>query len=227
LGVSGGGTTAVMLNALSLLRQPCSVVSIDYNQQCYWDSSRPVGFVLDDALPLLSLGHIQHKLYRGKRLPQILPTLGRMVDLLVLDTSHRLPGELLDFLAAFSYLSEDAVVVVDDLYTPHYHVFPPYSEPEAAQQTASFLLYTLMDGEELTLYDAPRKPLNLGAKKHPTSACLERCMAALSLPWVDMPSSPVVSLYRAIFREQYNQHLLTLYERAVTLNQHSFAMRTK
>jgi len=149
------------------------------------------------------------------------------VDLLVLDTSHRLPGELLDFMAAFPYLSENAVVAVDDLYTPHYHVFPPYSEPEAAQQTASFLLYTLMDGEELTFYDAPCKPLNLGAKHRPTIACLERCMTALSLPWVDMPGSPVVELYRAIFREQYDQHLLALFERAVTLNQHSFAMRTK
>ncbi len=54
--------------------------------------------------------------YRGVRGEDVLDEIGKEIDFVVLDTTHVLPGEILDFLLALPYTAENCVFVIHDVH---------------------------------------------------------------------------------------------------------------
>ena len=54
-------------------------------------------------------------LYTGKYVFEVIEEIGFGIDLVILDTDHELPGELLDFLMVYPFLGENAIVIVHDI----------------------------------------------------------------------------------------------------------------
>ncbi len=123
VGVSAGGTTAVILNCLNKLNIYTNVYSVDLAYTYHYDITKECGFQIKDALKILKRT-ANHELILGKTIAQVLPEIceneDEKIDMLILDTIHYLPGELLDFIVCLPYLSQNAIVVLDDLTFAHF-----------------------------------------------------------------------------------------------------------
>lgn len=105
VGVAGGATTAIILQALEDIGEPYEMHSVDLNTQFYRDKTKPSGFMAEFAKEKI-FGNLRgkHEFHLGKFLPQIIDGIGGNIDFVILDTRHTMPGEGLDFLAVLPYL---------------------------------------------------------------------------------------------------------------------------
>ncbi|MBR2216004.1 MAG: class I SAM-dependent methyltransferase [Selenomonadaceae bacterium] len=113
LGVASGGTTAVMLQCLSDLNLDYEFHSVDISPVLYTNNQKRTGYIAD--LVKETLPHVNHKLHLGHGIPYFLPKIGGGIDFVLLDTTHFMPGEVLDFIAVLPYLTNNAVVCVHDI----------------------------------------------------------------------------------------------------------------
>ena len=116
LGVSGGGTSVLVLNCLQKLGlNDTKVYSVDLSETYHFNPDKKCGFQIDEAKPYLK-NIDNHKLILGKILPEVIEDIAKdgKIDFIILDTTHYLPGELMDFAIAIPFLADNAVVVLDD-----------------------------------------------------------------------------------------------------------------
>lgn len=116
LGVSGGGTSILVLNCLQKLGlNDTKMYSVDLSETYHFNPDKKCGFQIDEAKPYLK-NIDNHKLILGKILPEVIEDIAKdgKIDFVILDTTHYLPGELMDFAIAIPFLADNAVVVLDD-----------------------------------------------------------------------------------------------------------------
>lgn len=144
----------------------------------------------------------------GKFLPERLDEIGDGIDFLILDTVHVLPGEILDFIAAFPYLAHDAVVVLHDTCL---HYAPNMNGNEVA---TSVLLQSVVADKFLNIQD--RYP-NIAAFQinQDSYTYLTNMFSALILPWAYLPEDRELALYEAAIQKHYNAQCLRLFQQAV------------
>ena len=120
IGVSTGCTSAVILKCLEELGLESELYSVDLALKCHLNVEKECGYKLKEAFPFLEKTTNVH-LMLGKTIAERIDevTKNGKIDLLILDTTHYLPGELLDFLICYPYMSEGGVVIVDDLAFAH------------------------------------------------------------------------------------------------------------
>jgi predicted O-methyltransferase YrrM len=112
LGVAAGSSSLLMLNALRGIEES-RVFSIDIAPDYYRDKTRRTGFLVEEHQSLAR----RWRLFTGSPpclLMDEIAEAGGGVDFCLLDTTHALPGEFLDFLSVFPYLNPDCVVALHD-----------------------------------------------------------------------------------------------------------------
>ena len=119
IGVAAGGTTAILLQCLEMLENDCRMYSIDCLEYFYADKSKKTGFMGEEAKKNIGgTGRCKHTFLLGIS-ANLLNDIGPGIDFLILDTSHTLPGELLEFITCLPYLEDDAIVVLHDINLQH------------------------------------------------------------------------------------------------------------
>lgn len=120
IGVSAGGTTCFIMRTLEKLGMESKVYSVDIARSFHLNPQKECGYQIKEAENILSnIGN--HRLLLEKNIAEVIDDeIGAGIDMLILDTIHYLPGELLDFLICYPYLTDDAVVVLDDLTFAHF-----------------------------------------------------------------------------------------------------------
>jgi len=122
IGLSAGGSTCVILNAISDV-EGSKLYSFDYNTDWYRQkgqkNSRKTGFLVKEIIPkLLS----KWELYTGgtacKYFDEVLPENG--IDLCLIDTVHSNPGEHLNILEVLPYMKKAGIIIYHDTV---YHTF--------------------------------------------------------------------------------------------------------
>lgn len=115
VGVSAGGTTAVILKCIEDLGLDTQVISVDKAEKYYRDPQKNVGYLVEQCKEKLGT-YGQWRIYRGW-VYDCIDIIGenKDIDFCILDTVHSLPGEVLDFLVCYPYMTDNAVVVVHDL----------------------------------------------------------------------------------------------------------------
>lgn len=119
VGVAAGASTAVILSCVQELGLNCKVDSVDLCKPYYRDDTKETGYVADilkHTAPRLN--EVDHQKHLGNTVAYYLDDICAergMIDFLILDTTHSLPGELLDFVAALPYLEDGAIVVLHDV----------------------------------------------------------------------------------------------------------------
>ena len=66
IGVAEGGTTAVIMNCLTLLDMDSKVYSVDLNEKLYYDKNRETGYIWKDLSKYIR-GKNTHQFKLGKR----------------------------------------------------------------------------------------------------------------------------------------------------------------
>ena len=210
VGVAAGGTTAVMLKALSLLGSEAVLHSVDLNADYYANPALETGYM---AKSLPEEARQAWRLHTGGTAGAFLDSIGPGIDLVVLDTAHVLPGELLDFLAVLPYLADGAMVVLHDTMLHHFM---------SRACIATNVLLCSATGDKHCFLDPnnPEKLANIAAFSinGDTKKYIENVFLALTLPWTYMPDAGAMGQYAAVIGKNYDPELVYLFKKAVNIH---------
>lgn len=213
VGIANGGSTAVMMQCVVSQGIDCDIHSVDIKTGGFLGSKREIGYLGNDASELLGFGGYHR--WTGTTLPQVIEQIGDGIDCLVLDTTHCLPGEMLDFLAAVPFMSPDALVVLHDVRQNH-------KDPPKPNQCATAALFGSVVADKYLNSDATRTPdyPNTGAFRlnAETRHNLANVVNALTLSWDYMPDEASMQAYGHIVRTHYPTEVVWLYDHAVEMN---------
>ena len=213
VGVFGGGTTAVILQCMKDLGEPFEMYSVDVAKHEHVDFTFEVGYMAKQAAKLLEVS--DYHLYKGKYLPQLMDQIGGGIDFLILDTVHILPGEILDFLVAYPYLTNGAVVCLHDIRQNH------VANPDS-RRIATNALFNSVAAEKYIFSDPTRTPdyPNTGAfvVNEDTSRYINNVFGILTLSWSSFLDEEVMSLYKSFLRKHYTVESVWIFEHALALN---------
>ena len=201
LGVAKGGSTVDLLNCIKELEIDCEMYSVDLAERYFVDESLTTGYLADEyKKDKPEFGF--HKMILGKNIAQCLDEIGGDIDFVFMDTTHRMPGEVLDFLVIYPYLSSNAVIVLDDLKL-HF-----YQDNSAIACTT---LFTTVTAEKF-LNTEDEYP-NVGAFRitEDTGKYLLDVFNALLLPWFYIPCREYLESYDNIFFRYYNREELKIW----------------
>jgi len=105
IGVYRGGSSIIILNAINDIKGS-TLYSIDL------DTSNRVGECVNKYFPELSKNF---KLYKGMIATEFIEKIGNDIDMVLIDSAHYEPGEILDFLMILPFLKENAIVIFHDI----------------------------------------------------------------------------------------------------------------
>lgn len=113
VGVSTGGSTAVYLNCIKQLGLETELVSVDSQMIATTKSGKPaIGSEVYQLKEYLDLTNF--KLITGKMIPEISDQIG-IFDMVIMDTVHFVPGEVLDVLCLKNNIHEKSILIFDDI----------------------------------------------------------------------------------------------------------------
>lgn len=198
VGVAAGGTTAVVMNCLSM-NSDSEMYSVDLNTRYYKSPEKAeTGYLYRQIEDQMDFG-IRHTFLLGKSLPYWLEEIGRDIDFVILDTVHSMPGELLDFLCILPYLSENAIIVVHDvnlnLISREYSLFHQYA--------TKVLLTTVSSSEKY--YDLTDPKTNIAAFRvdNSTRSNILDVFSALTITWQYIPPMKDIKKYVEVYNSFY------------------------
>ena len=110
LGVSAGGSSIVMLNAIKDFPN-AKLYSVDLNDIWYKDVKKKSGHFVDNYPQLKS----KWELFTGNLALKYIDQIGDGIDFCLIDTAHMNPGEIFDFLMILPFLKDNAMVVFHDV----------------------------------------------------------------------------------------------------------------
>jgi len=212
VGVAFGGGTVNILNAISDIPES-TLVSIDRFRYHYRDKDVLIGADVEiyrDVLPA-----DKWQLITGKDPSEVMGSLGRRFDFVVMDTTHVLPGEVLTFLCIFPYLNDGAIVVIHDISA--------FLNDNWANRTAPRILFSALAGKKLLPKSKTKMNKyyanNIGAVQinSDTRNYISNVFQALTLPWGYYPEEEVRNT-RLFISKHYDSYMQTNFEEAVNWN---------
>lgn len=221
IGVSEGGTTAVILKCISMLDLGTKVVSIDLRERVAADKSKKIGCAVEEYLAMKE-HNFDYVLYTGKYTAELLETIEGGIDFLILDTVHKIPGEILDFLACYPFLKKGAVVVLHDIALYYYK--------NSWIEVATKLLLDTVAADKVicTEEDENNSLLNIGAFviTDDTGKYIDDVFSVLTNIWGYPLKDKELAIYREFYSRYYTADKIKLFDMAVRMNQSMLDRKT-
>lgn len=223
VGVAGGATTAIILQALEDIGEPYEMHSVDLNEKFYRYPSESTGFMAMFAKEKI-FGSLRgtHEFHLGKVLAQVIDEIGGGIDLVVLDTVHALPGEVLDLLAVLPYLKAGSVVVLHDVRLHQ------INSDKYRKCFSNAALFSAVTAEKFLNFDerAPFRYPNIGAFRvsQQTVDHIDNVFLSLILPWKYLPPEEEIIAYRRLYRRFYPAALCEIFQEAIYMNGYNFML---
>ncbi len=222
IGVAEGGTTAVIVNCLSMLDIESELWSVDLNEKLYYNAEQDTGYVYEELKKYIKADKIMHQFCLGGTIADYIDNIGDEIDFAVIDTTHKLPGELIDFLCIFPYLRENATVILHDVDLNYLRaVYGNRNQVLLSKESiATKVLFSIVVADKYICWDNEKLPniavlqINGDTKKY-----IGNVFYALTMTWSYMPADQILERYRQILKKHYSQELLRYYDTAVSNNQ--------
>lgn len=209
VGVYAGGTTIAILDCMQKIGA-VEMYSVDLAIDL--DNGKKAGYLVEEAKPYLNnISH--HHMYVGVTAPEIIEDLikdGRLFDFVIIDTVHYLPGEILDFLAVFPFLTENAIVVLHDVMLNHMG---------KCRTEATKVVFDVAVGKKNWNWNSSTYP-NIAAIQitNDTGKYISDLISALSISWHQNPGMKCISQYRKIIEKYYSAENLQLFDKVIRLS---------
>ena len=218
IGVSKGGGSILILNAIKDYNDS-RLVSLDLNTNLYNNKSLQTGCNVKQYFPEL-IKNNKWQLYTGK-LPHIfLEKLNIKFDFLFLDTSHLVPGEILNIIEALPFLEENAIIILHDIMF-HLPSHKYYNPKEVKYHPSMIYLMTSLSGNKIVMKDHKYGLENIGAiflKSNQNQYYLNYFTLLLS-PWEYMLSEAQIASIRIFIKKYYKEDIyLKLFNKAIFEN---------
>lgn len=220
IGVSAGGTTALILQCLQILDMEAEVYSVDLMKKWYMNKNYETGFI---AKELVLSKSIKHKFLLGDSIPFFIEQIGKDIDFLILDTTHRLPGEYLDFIVCLPFLKDGCTVVMHDTIENHL----TYEDREIATK----LLLDVVRAEDK--YYMWEEGINIAGLPNIAAFKVEKetrlnvrdLFSAMTVPWEYLLNERERQKYREVIQEKYDEKYLELFDKIETLQRNTYLKR--
>ena len=209
LGAAAGGSTCLILKSLELLGLSETVMySLDINERFYRGKEKETGWILKENKEEFT-NYKKHTFLLGKLAVERVKEIGDGIDFLFLDTVHSIPGEILDFLLLYPYLSSNAIVVLHDTNLHH--------ESSNEKAICNRVLVNSVTADKF--YTSRREFLNIGAFRitDVTYNYIENVFASLLLPWTYYVNDEIGQKYREAYKTCYSEELLAIYDNALEM----------
>lgn len=206
VGVAGGGTTSVIMKCLSMTgSRDAEMYSVDLSEEYYRRPEKRTGWQLEEVKDDIE-NYKNHTFLLGKLLPQVVHEIGGEIDMVVLDTMHIMPGEMLDFLCILPHLAKNAIVVLHDIIM---------NLLTGGNCFATKVLLDSVSGEKYLNLDCGLQ--NIGAFRitEETMQNIENVFSALSVTWDYFVEPKMLISYRESFRPFYPERCLKLFDQIV------------
>lgn len=207
VGVAGGGTTAIILRCLDMLNlvELTEFYSVDLSERFYKNEKERTGYLADS---LLKRKKYKHHFVLGHLLPDVIEDIAGDIDFVILDTSHSMPGEILDFLTIYPYLQKDACVVLHDIAYHHYSMgimcFPTQ------------LLFSCVNADKVIMKDQSRAGIypNIGAFviNNGTEGSLVNVLNSMMITWQELMPREEFVVYHQYYFKTYGEEFANLFE---------------
>ena len=213
IGVSKGGTSALILNAIKDI-EGAKLYSIDKATICYRNQKKNSGYFVEEYFPEFKNNW---ELNIGGITSEFIEKIGGDIDLVMLDTVHLTPGEMLDWLQVLPFLKEEAIVVLHDTF------FMYYDEKVIKKKLncPNNQLLTFIRGELiLPSYGNSVFFRNIGALKldKDQKKYYKQYFLALGTQWEYMPEEKDLKIMREFFMKYYGEKCVEIFDDAVTKN---------
>lgn len=231
IGVAEGGTTAVILNALSIIGKKCQVYSIDLSEELYYDNNKRTGYEYENLKRNIDYTRVKHQMLLGDTIAGQIDHIGNGIDFVIIDTLHKLPGEVLDFLCVLPYLNKEAVVVLHDINLNYERAV--YGSRRrvllSKESIATKLLFSVVTADKyLPIIGNNGSLPNIAAFmiSDDTHNNIIDLFYALTFTWEYIPEKSIIEGYRRVYEKHYNKECLELFNKAV-MNNRKIAERIK
>jgi predicted O-methyltransferase YrrM len=215
LGVSAGGTTALLLEN----KEKDSILySVDIKEWYYKDEAQKTGFIASSCyVPDI---HGEWNTFWGKDVSECIDEIGGDIDFVVLDTAHALPGEFLSFLAVLPYLSEDSTLFLHDIAL---HLFYKQKIKELSMYRrhtyCNGLLFNAIRSSNKFLSDDDIPSAGLiFINKNEVKKHVFDILNMLCLDWKYYPEDCILHKTRSIIERNYLDKDLKIFDLAIRYN---------
>ena len=216
IGVSAGGSSAIILNAIKDIPK-AKLYSIDRNKQWYLNPSKKVGWLVKKKFSELIN---KWTLYTGVNTAEYIESIGNKIDFVFIDTVHFTPGEMLNWLEVLPFLKEEAIVVFHDTFA----MFTGnYKHKNNTNFSNNQLLCYIRGKIILPTYEGNGIfSKNIGALKLDKNQNLyyRQYFMALGNQWYYFPEENDLKVLREYFLKYYGEKMVKIYDDAVKKNRY-------
>ena len=208
IGVAQGGTTALMAKTIAMLGLNAQIISVDIQKVRL---EEPVGYIYE-KFP--QKNNIDYTLLLGESLAQriLKNEIGTDVDLVILDTTHEIPGEILDFLSILPYMSKNGMVVLHDVSISNNLILNDATLNYATIRISTKVLFSTVVAEKY--YNGNQTDLpNIAAFSitQQTTEYINNVFYALTHLWTSQISDELKQSYLELFKKHYPEACVDLY----------------
>jgi len=214
IGVSGGGTSALMLNAIKDIPD-AKLYSIDRYVNWYRGEGKKSGWAIEERFSELMN---KWTFYTGVNTAEVIEKIGNNIDFAYIDTVHKCPGEMINFLEILPFLKEEAIVVLHDTYM---NFLANYIYDKKIINYSNNQLLCYIRGELiLPSYGNEVFSRNIGGLKlyKNQKNYLKHYFLALGTQWEYMPEEYDLKILREFYIKYYGEKLVEIYDDAVAKN---------
>ena len=233
IGVAGGGSSAIILNAIK--DDPdAHLYSIDFAKHYYRDSSKEVGFIVYEEFKTFLP---QYTLFKDILAASCLDEIGNDIDFCLLDTTHCLPGEIIEYLTVLPYMKKNGIIVIHDTALHTVKLDDLWSEKGKFSKDDNFakrsirtgdplpdvccILFSCIKGEKIEPIETEHQFQNIGAVRLANDAICdaESIFNLLTLPWAHMPyCHDDLKVIEKIFKKNYPESCVNKFLKATSFN---------
>ena len=225
LGVGKGGTSILILNAIKDIKNSL-LVSIDLHHHVQDDPSKFIGYKVDKYFPEVSKD--KWKLLLGDMPFRFLQKLNLKFNLVIIDTSHIMPGEILNIIEVMPFLEDDAIIIFPNLIShmkKAYNIYNfNYTEIDKyiiKRTPTSILLMSTLVGKKKIIYNKNRIMGNLGyifLEKN-QEKYYENYFLLLMCIWENMLTDEQIFQMRLFIEKYYKKEkYINIFENAILYN---------
>lgn len=203
IGVRRGGSSIIILNAISDFKESI-LFSIDIS------SEDNIGNCTKKYFPDLMK---KWRLFKGNIATEFLEQIGNDIDMVLIDTAHFEPGEILDFLMVLPFLKENAIIIFHDIANQ-------ITKSVKRNEWAPYIIFNGIRGEKYLPSGNNILTHDIGAIKLETNQKVyyHDYFRLLGGQWQYYPKEIHINQLRKFFKKYYDNECSIMFEETISFN---------
>jgi predicted O-methyltransferase YrrM len=210
IGVDEGCSSSIILNAIQDF-DDSHLYSIELNDKNY------IGACVKRLFPNFLT---KWTLYKGNIAVKFMEKIGKDINLVLIDSAHFEPGEILDFIIVLPFLSEEAIIVMHDIANQITVPEKYHNWIGKRNEWAPYIIFNSIRGKayfpsggRLLKHDIGAKKLNINQKQY-----YKDYFRVLGGQWQYFPKEEYNKEISRYFEKYYDNDCMNIFKEAINFN---------